>query len=159
MQNFVKKIGASAIAGLLLMGCQFQQETKQKDIEKKEVTVKQETKVHVTPEEEKKIRNVIETFVQTTNEKKFDQHMALFSSKIVGAEDLRTQKEAAFQRENKRIELNRVQVKSSKGDFVIVETEEKEIDGGSSLQKKIRYALGKEDEHWKIEEVRTVEKK
>lgn len=85
--------------------------------------------------------------------KNFDQHMALFSGKIVGAEDLRTQKEAAFQRENKRIELNRVQVKSSKGNFVIVETEEKEIDDGSSLQKKIRYALGKEDEHWKIEEV------
>ncbi|MBO1579211.1 hypothetical protein [Bacillus sp. XF8] len=159
MKNFTKKIGVFITMGLLLIGCQSQQETQKKEVEKKDVTVKQEAKKFVTPEDEKEVRSVIEAFVQTTNEKNFDQHMALFSSKIVGAEDLRTQKEAAFQRENKKIELNRVQVKSSKGDFVIVETEEKEIDSGSSLQKKVRYALGKEDVHWKIEEVRTIEKK
>ncbi|MBY0597180.1 Cif family virulence factor [Bacillus bingmayongensis] len=159
MKNFTKKIGVFITSGLLLIGCQSQQETQKKEVEKKDVTVKQEAKKSVTPEDEKEVRSVIEAFVQTTNEKNFDQHMALFSSKIVGAEDLRTQKEAAFQRENKKIELNRVQVKSSKGDFVIVETEEKEIDSGSSLQKKVRYALGKEDVHWKIEEVRTIEKK
>ncbi|MDZ5609360.1 hypothetical protein U2I54_20400 [Bacillus pseudomycoides] len=159
MKNFTKKIGVFITSGLLLIGCQSQQETQKKEVEKKDVTVKQEAKKSVTPEDEKEVRSVIEAFVQTTNEKNFDQHMALFSSKIVGAEDLRTQKEAAFQRENKKIELNRFQVKSSKGDFVIVETEEKEIDSGSSLQKKVRYALGKEDVHWKIEEVRTIEKK
>lgn len=142
------------IAGLLLIGCQSHQET-----EKKEVTVKQEPKIQVTPEEEKEIHHVIEAFVQTTNEKNFDQHMALFSDKIVGAEDLRTQKEAAFQRENKKIELNNVKVKNFKRDYVVVETEEKEIEGGRPLQKKVQYTLGKEEGHWKIEEVRTVEKK
>lgn len=142
------------IAGLLLIGCQSHQET-----EKKEVTVKQEPKIQVTPEEETEIHHVIEAFVQTTNEKNFDQHMALFSDKIVGAEDLRTQKEAAFQRENKKIELNNVKVKNFKRDYVVVETEEKEIEGGRPLQKKVQYTLGKEEEHWKIEEVRKVEKK
>ncbi|KEK26275.1 lipoprotein [Bacillus gaemokensis] len=159
MQNFTKKIGTVMIVGLLLIGCQSEQETQKKEVEKKEVTVKKENKVHVTPEEEKEIRSVIEAFVQTTNEKNFDQHMALFSDKIVGAEDLRTQKEAAFQRGSKKIELDHVQVKDAKGDFVIVETEEKEIDSGKSLQKKVQYALGKEEEHWKIEEVWTIEKK
>ncbi|MEY8347877.1 hypothetical protein AALF16_06065 [Bacillus cereus] len=154
MQNFTKKIGFVLIVGLLLIGCQSHQETK-----KEEATVKQEPKIQVTPEDEKEVRNVIEVFVQTTNEKNFDQHMALFSDKIVGAEDLRTQKEAAFQKESKKIELNHFQFKDSKSDFVIVETEEKEIDSGSILQKKRQYALGKEDEHWKIEEVRTIEKK
>ncbi|PFK45768.1 hypothetical protein COI93_07310 [Bacillus cereus] len=154
MQNFTKKIGFVLIGGLLLIGCQSYQETK-----KEEVTVKQEPKIQVTPEDEKEVRNVIEVFVQTINEKNFDQHMALFSGKIVGAEDLRTQKEATFQKESKKIELNHVQIKESKSGFVIVETEEKEIDSGSILQKKRQYALGKEDEHWKIEEVRTIEKK
>jgi hypothetical protein len=36
---------------------------------------------------------------------------------------------------------------------------EKEVDGGVTLQKKMQYALGKEEEGWKIEEVRTIEKK
>ncbi|MCI0763486.1 hypothetical protein [Bacillus sp. TL12] len=159
MQNFIKKIGFALIVGLLLIGCQSHQETQKKEIEKKEVTVKQELKIQVTPEDEKEVRNVIEAFVQTTNEKNFNQHMALFSDKIVGAEDLRTQKEASFQKESKKIELNHVQIKDSKSDFVIVETEEKEIDSGRTLQKKVQYALGKEDEHWKIEEVRTIERK
>ncbi|MEN1934853.1 hypothetical protein AAIE21_04405 [Paenibacillus sp. 102] len=159
MQNLTKKIGVFITIGLLLIGCQSQEETEKKEVKKKEITVKQEAKIHVTPEDEKEVRNVIEAFVQTTNEKNFDQHMALFSDKIVGAEDLRTQKEAAFQKESKKIELNQVQIKDSKSDFVIVETEEKEIDGGSNLQKKVQYALGKEEEHWKIEEVRTIEKK
>lgn len=154
MQNFTKKIGFVLIVGLLLIGCQSHQET-----QKKETTVKQEPKIQITPEDEKEVQNVIEAFVQTTNEKDFNQHMALFSDKIVGAEDLRTQKEAAFQKESKKIELNQVQIKDSKSNFVIVETEEKEIDSGSALQKKVQYALGKEDEHWKIEEVRTIEKK
>lgn len=159
MRNFTKKIGFVSIVGLLLIGCQSEQEMKKIDGEKKGVMVQKETKIHVTPEEEKEIHNVIEAFVQTTNEKKFDQHMALFSDKIVGAEDLRTQKEAAFQRENKKIELNDVQVKNFKRDYVVVETAEKEIDGGRSFQKKVQYALGKEEEHWRIEEVRTIEKK
>lgn len=159
MQRFIKKLGVVITAGLLLIGCQSQQETQKKEVEKKDITVKKEVKLHITPEDEKEVRNVIKAFVQTTNDKQLDQHMALFSTKIVGAEDLRTQKEAAFQRGNKKIELEHVQIKDTKGNFVIAETEEKEIDSGKSLQKKVQYALGKEEEHWKIEEVRTIEKK
>ena len=50
-------------------------------------------------------------------------------------------------------------MKASKAGYVIVETKEKETDGEVTLQKKVQYALGKEDEKWKIEEVHTIEKK
>lgn len=69
MRNFTKKIGFVSIVGLLLIGCQSEQEMKKIDGEKKGVMVQKETKIHVTPEEEKEIHNVIEAFVQTTNEK------------------------------------------------------------------------------------------
>ncbi|MDM5190055.1 hypothetical protein QUF99_22795 [Bacillus sp. DX4.1] len=158
MQQFIKKLGVFAAFGLLLVGCQSEQESQEKDINNK-VIAHQEAKINVTKEDEQAIRTVIETFIQTTNEKNFEQHMALFSTKIVGAEDLRTQKEAEFQRENRKVELNNIQVKNVKESYVVAETEEKETRNGESLQKKVRYALGKEDENWKIEEVRVIEKK
>ncbi|ADH08817.1 hypothetical protein BMB171_C4008 [Bacillus thuringiensis BMB171] len=75
------------------------------------------------------------------------------------AEDLKTQKEAAFQKGNKKIELEHIDMKVSKVGYVIVETKEKEVDDSITLQKKVQYALGKEEDKWKIEEVRTIEKK
>ena len=59
------------------------------------------------------------------------------------AEDLKTQKEAAFQKGNKKIELEHIDIKASKAGYVVVETKEKEIDGEITLQKKVQYALGK----------------
>ncbi|CAM3852392.1 hypothetical protein BAQ48_22610 [Bacillus luti] len=140
---------------LLLVGCQSQEE----NVEQKTTTKKTEEKVQITKEEEKSIQDVIETFVRTTNEKNLAEHMELFSKKMPSAEDLKTQKEAAFQKGNKKIELEHLDMKASKAGYVIVETKEKETDGEVTLQKKVQYALGKEDEKWKIEEVRTIEKK
>ena len=48
-------------------------------------------------------------------------------------------------------------MKVSKVGYVIVETKEKEVDDSITLQK-VQYALGKEEDKWKIEEVRTIEK-
>lgn len=155
MRGFTGKLGVAILVGLLLVGCQ----SKEEHIEKKTVAKKTEEQVHITKEEEGAIQGVIEAFVRTTNEKKFTEHMTLFSNKMLGAEDLKTQKEAAFQKGNKKIELEHMNMKALKGGLVIVETEEKEIDGGITLQKKVQYGLGKEDEGWKIEEVRTIEKK
>ncbi|KAB2444827.1 hypothetical protein [Bacillus luti] len=140
---------------LLLVGCQSQEE----NIEQKTTTKKTEEKVQITKEEEKSIQDVIEIFVRTTNEKNLAEHMELFSKKMPSAEDLKTQKEAAFQKGNKKIELEHLDMKASKAGYVIVETKEKETDGEVPLQKKVQYALGKEEDKWKIEEVRTIEKK
>ncbi|KFM99469.1 hypothetical protein D0U04_22100 [Bacillus clarus] len=155
MKSFIKKIGTMMFVGLLLIGCQSQE----KSVDQKKAAKKKEAQIHVTQEDEGDIRNVIQAFVQTTNEKKLNEHMALFSGKMLGAEDLKTQKEAAFKKGDKTIELNNIQVKSFKENYVIVETDEKEINGGASLQKKVQYALDKEDGQWKIEEVRVVDKK
>ncbi|HDR7792068.1 TPA: hypothetical protein QCY19_000592 [Bacillus luti] len=140
---------------VLLVGCQPQEN----NIGQKPTTKKTEEKVEITKEEEKSIQDVIEAFVRTTNEKNLAEHMELFSKNMPSAEDLKTQKEAAFQKGNKKIELEHVNVKASKVGYVIVETKEKEIDGEVTLQKKVQYALGKEEDKWKIEEVRTIEKK
>ncbi|PGM93368.1 hypothetical protein [Bacillus cereus] len=154
MRFFLGKLRFLLVFVLLLVGCQSQEN----NIEQKSAE-KTEEKVHITKEEEKSIQDVIEAFVQTTNEQNLAEHMELFSKKMPSAEDLKTQKEAAFQKGNKKIELEHMKMKALKGGLVIVETEEKEVDGGVTLQKKMRYALGKEDEGWKIEEVRTIEKK
>ncbi|MEK7014832.1 MULTISPECIES: hypothetical protein [Bacillus] len=155
MRNFTGKLGVVILAGLLLVGCQ----SKEEHLEKETGVKKMEEQVHITKEEEKSIQDVIAAFVRTTNEKNLAEHMELFSKKMPSAEDLKTQKEAAFQKGNKKIELEHMNMKALKGGLVIVETEEKEVDGGGTLQKKMQYALGKEDEGWKIEEVRTIEKK
>ncbi len=57
--------------------------------------------------------------------KNLAEHMELFSKKMPSAEDLKTQKEAAFQKGNKKIELEHIDMKVSKVGYVIVETKEK----------------------------------
>ncbi|WP_433770897.1 hypothetical protein [Bacillus wiedmannii] len=155
MRGFFGKLRFLLVFVLLLVGCQPQEN----NIEQKPTTKKTEEKVQITKEEEKSIQDVIEAFVRTTNEKNLAEHMELFSKKMPSAEDLKTQKEAAFQKGNKKIELEHIDMKVSKAEYVIVETKEKEIDGEVTLQKKVQYALGKEEDKWKIEEVRTIEKK
>ncbi|PEM05654.1 hypothetical protein [Bacillus wiedmannii] len=155
MRTFFRGIEALLIGVLLLVGCQ----SKENYIEQKSTTKKIEEKVQITKEEEKSIQDVMEKFVRTTNEKNLAEHMELFSKKLPSAEDLKTQKEAAFQKGNKKIELEHIDMKASKAGYVVVETKEKEIDGKVTLQKNVQYALGKEEDGWKIEEVRTIGKK
>ncbi|MGZ7150648.1 hypothetical protein [Bacillus sp. BC08] len=156
MSSFFRGIGSLLIGALLLVGCQ----SKENHIEEqKSTTTKTEEKVQITKEEEKSIQDVVEKFVRTTNEKNLAEHMDLFSKKMPSAEDLKTQKEAAFQKGNKKIELEHIDMKASKAGYVVVETKEKEIEGELTLQKKVQYALGKEEDGWKIEEVRTIGKK
>ncbi|PKJ57064.1 hypothetical protein [Bacillus sp. SN10] len=155
MRAIFRGIGALLIGILLLVGCQ----SKENQIEQKTTTTKAEEKVQITKEEEKSIQDVMEKFVRTTNEKNLVEHMELFSTKMPSAEDLKTQKEAAFRKGNKKIELEHIDVKASKAGYVVVETKEKEIDGEVTLQKKVQYALGKEEDGWKIEEVRMIKKK
>ncbi|MED3475096.1 hypothetical protein P4520_11600 [Bacillus thuringiensis] len=155
MEKIFRKLRFLLVFVVLLVGCQKEEN----NVEQKSTTKKTEEKVQITKEEEKSIQDVITTFVRTTNEKNFAEHMELFSKKMPSAEDLKTQKEAAFQKGNKKIELEHIDMKASKVGYVIVETKEKEVDDSVTLQKKVQYALGKEDEKWKIEEVRTIEKK
>ncbi|MDA1534664.1 MULTISPECIES: hypothetical protein [Bacillus] len=155
MRAVFRGIGALLIGVLLLVGCQ----SKENQIEQKTTTTKAEEKVQITKEEEKSIQDVMEKFVRTTNEKNLVEHMELFSTKMPSAEDLKTQKEAAFRKGNKKIELEHIDIKASKAGYVVVETKEKETDGEVTLQKKVQYTLGKEEDGWKIEEVRTIEKK
>ncbi|AIE80954.1 hypothetical protein CN279_15005 [Bacillus anthracis] len=155
MRAIFRGIGALLIGVLLLVGCQ----SKENQIEQKPTTTKAEEKIQITKEEEKSIQDVMEKFVRTTNEKNLVEHMELFSTKMPSAEDLKTQKEAVFRKGNKKIELEHIDIKASKAGYVVVETKEKETDGEVTLQKKVQYALGKEEDGWKIEEVRTIEKK
>ncbi|MED3320564.1 hypothetical protein P4377_03645 [Bacillus thuringiensis] len=155
MKKLFRKLRFLLVFVVLLVGCQQEEN----NIEQKFTTKKTEEKVQITKAEEQSIQDVINTFVRTTNEKNLAEHMELFSKKMPSAEDLKTQKEAAFQKGNKKIELEHIDMKASKVGYVIVETKEKEVDDSVTLQKKVQYALGKEDEKWKIEEVRTIEKK
>ncbi|MEC2705761.1 hypothetical protein P9Z39_08315 [Bacillus thuringiensis] len=155
MGKLFRKLRFLLVFVVLIVGCQQEEN----NVEQKSTTKKSEEKVQITKEEERSIQDVITTFVRTTNEKNLAEHMELFSKKMPSAEDLKIQKEAAFQKGNKKIELEHIDMKASKVGYVIVETKEKEVDDSVTLQKKVRYALGKEDEKWKIEEVRTIEKK
>ncbi|HFR4183941.1 hypothetical protein CQZ91_07410 [Bacillus cereus] len=155
MRAFFRGIGPFLIVVLLLVGCQ----SEENKIEQKATTTKAKEKVQITKEEEKSIQDVMDKFVRTTNEKNLAEHIELFSKKMPSAEDLKTQKEAAFQKGNKKIELEHIDIKASKAGYVVVEAKEKEIDGEITLQKKVQYAIGKEEDGWKIEEVRTIEKK
>ena len=69
--------------------------------------------------------------------------MELFSKNIPSAEDLKTQKEASFQKGNKKIELEHIDVKASKEGYVVVETKEKELDGRSLFRRKYSMHLEK----------------
>ena len=155
MKKLFRELRFLLVFVVLLVGCQQEEN----NVEQKSTTKKSEEKVQITKEEERSIQDVITTFVRTTNEKNLAEHMELFSKKMPSAEDLKTQKEAAFQKGNKKIELEHIDVKASKEGYVVVETKEKELDGEVTLQKKVQYALGKEEDGWKIEEVRTIEKK
>ncbi len=155
MKNLFRKLRFLLVFVVLLVGCQQEEN----NVEQKSTIKKTEEKVQITKEEERSIQDVIHTFVRTTNEKNLAEHMELFSKKMPSAEDLKTQKEAAFQKGNKKIELEHIDMKVSKVGYVIVETKEKEVDDSITLQKKVQYALGKEEDKWKIEEVRTIEKK
>ncbi|PER81600.1 hypothetical protein [Bacillus cereus] len=155
MKKLFRKLRFLLVFVVLLVGCQQEEN----NVEQKSTTKKTEEKVQIPKEEERSIQDVIHTFVRTTNEKNLAEHMELFSKKMPSAEDLKTQKEAAFQKGNKKIELEHIDMKVSKVGYVIVETKEKEVDDSITLQKKVQYALGKEDDKWKIEEVRTIEKK
>lgn len=139
MRAFFRGIGPFLIVVLLLVGCQ----SEENKIEQKATTTKAEEKVQITKEEEKSIQDVMDKFVRTTNEKNLAEHIELFSKKMPSAEDLKTQKEAAFQKGNKKIELEHIDIKASKAGYVVVETKEKEIDGEITLQKKYSMQLEK----------------
>ncbi|EJR20174.1 MULTISPECIES: hypothetical protein [Bacillus] len=155
MEKLFRKLRFLLVFVVLLVGCQQEEN----NVEQKSTTQKTEEKVQIPKEEERSIQDVINAFVRTTNEKNLAEHMELFSKKMPSAEDLKIQKEAAFQKGNKKIELEHIDMKVSKVGYVIVETKEKEVDDSITLQKKVQYALGKEEDKWKIEEVRIIEKK
>lgn len=157
MKRILKRLGTVGIISLQLCGCSSQE--KVQDTMKKEETVyKEEKNKKVTkpiPEKEKQeIKKIIDSYIQTINEKNFDGHMALFSTKSLGLEDTKAQKAAEFQRQNKKIDLLNFNVKNFEEEYAVVETNEKE----ESVQKKVRYTVGKENDVWKIEEVRVIEK-
>ncbi|WP_000413044.1 hypothetical protein, partial [Bacillus thuringiensis] len=149
MEKLFRKLRFLLVFVVLLVGCQQEEN----NVEQKSTTQKTEEKVQIPKEEERSIQDVINAFVRTTNEKNLAEHMELFSKKMPSAEDLKIQKEAAFQKGNKKIELEHIDMKVSKVGYVIVETKEKEVDDSITLQKKVQYALGKEEDKWKIEEV------
>ncbi|HDR8152620.1 TPA: hypothetical protein QC057_001539 [Bacillus cereus] len=155
MEKLFRKLRFLLVFVVLLVGCQQEEN----NVEQKSTTQKTEEKVQIPKEEERSIQDVINAFVRTTNEKNLAEHMELFSKKMPSAEDLKIQKEAAFQKGNKKIELEHIDMKVSKVGYIIVETKEKEVDDSITLQKKVQYALGKEEDKWKIEEVRIIEKK
>lgn len=155
MEKLFRKLRFLLVFVVLLVGCQQEEN----NVEQKSTTKKTEEKVQIPKEEERSIQDVINAFVRTTNEKNLAEHMELFSKKMPSAEDLKIQKEAAFQKGNKKIELEHIDMKVSKVGYVIVETKEKEVDDSITLQKKVQYALGKEEDKWKIEEVRIIQKK
>ncbi|ENQ3104158.1 hypothetical protein SAMN04488168_105225 [Bacillus sp. 491mf] len=155
MKRMLKILGTVGIISLQLCGCSSQE--KVQDTMKKEETVyKEEKNKKVTkpiPEkEEQAIKKIIDSYIQTINEKNFDGHMALFSTKSLGLEDTKAQKVAEFKNKNKTISLLEFHVENFDGEYAVVRTKEKE----ESVQKKVRYTVGKENDVWKIEDVRVI---
>ncbi|MGG2064324.1 hypothetical protein [Bacillus sp. S14(2024)] len=154
MKRFLKRLGILGIISFQLCGCSSQEKV-QKDTTEKEETIRKEGENKPIPkEEEQAIRKLIDSYIQTINEKNFEGHMALFSTKSLGLEDTKAQKEAEFKNKNKKIELLDFSVRNFEGEYAVVETKEKE----ESAEKKVRYTVAKEDSVWKIEEVRLIEK-
>ncbi|HDX9577958.1 TPA: hypothetical protein ROX88_001469 [Bacillus pseudomycoides] len=156
MKRILKRLGIVGIISFQLCGCSSQEKV-QNDVMKKEETVyKEEKNKKITkpiPEnEEQTIKKLIDSYIQTINEKNFEGHMALFSTKSLGLEDTKAQKAAEFKNKNKKIDLLNVNVENFDGDYAVVETKEKE----ESVQKKVRYTVGKENDVWKIEDVRVI---
>ncbi|MGG2095364.1 hypothetical protein AB1283_22755 [Bacillus sp. S13(2024)] len=154
MKRFLKRLGILGIISFQLCGCSSQEKV-QKDTTEKEETIRKEGgNKPIQKEEEQAIRKLIDSYIQTINEKNFEGHMALFSTKSLGLEDTKAQKEAEFKNKNKKIELLDFSVRNFEGEYAVIETKEKE----ESAEKKVRYTAGKEDGVWKIEEVRVIEK-
>lgn len=156
MKRILKKLGIVGIISLQLCGCSSQEKV-QKDTMKKEETVYKEEKNRkvtkpIPEKEEQAIKKLIDSYIQTINEKDFEGHMALFSTKSLGLEDTKAQKQAEFKNKNKKIDLLDFNVENFEGEYAVVETKEKE----ESIQKKVRYTVGKEDDIWKIEGVRVI---
>ncbi|PEA56455.1 hypothetical protein CON64_03345 [Bacillus pseudomycoides] len=155
MKRILKRLGIVGIISLQLCGCSSQEKV-QDTMKKEETFYKEEKNKKMTkpiPEkEEQAIKKLIDSYIQTINEKDFAGHMALFSTKSLGLEDKKAQKEAEFQNKNKKIDLLNVNVKNFEGEYAVVETKEKE----ESVQKKVRYTVGKENDVWKIEDVRVI---
>ena len=106
----------------------------------------------IPEKEEQAIKKVIKSYIQTINERDFEGHMALFSTKSLGLEDTKAQKQAEFKNKNKKIDLVDFSVENFEGEYAVVKTKEKE----DSAQKKVRYTIGKENDVWKIEDVRVI---
>ncbi|ENQ3077837.1 hypothetical protein [Bacillus multifaciens] len=156
MKRILKTVGIVGIISLQLCGCSSQEKVQKDTIKKEETVYKEEKNKKITkliPEkEEQAIKKVIESYIQTINEKDFAGHMALFSTKSLGLEDTKAQKQAKFQNKNKKIALVDFNVENFEGEYAVVETKEKE----ESIQKKVRYTVGKENDVWKIEDVRVI---
>ncbi|HDX9590712.1 TPA: hypothetical protein ROX98_003764 [Bacillus pseudomycoides] len=156
MKRILKTVGIVGIISLQLCGCSSQEKVQKDTIKKEETVYKEEKNKKITkliPEkEEQAIKKVIESYIQTINEKDFAGHMALFSTKSLGLEDTKAQKQAEFQNKNKKIDLVDFNVENFEGEYAVVETKEKE----ESIQKKVRYTVGKENDVWKIEDVRVI---
>ncbi|PHA00901.1 hypothetical protein COE51_06205 [Bacillus pseudomycoides] len=158
MKRCLKRLGILGIVCFQLCGCSSQEKVQKNTMEKEETIHKEETnKKIIKPiqeEEQQAIKKLIDSYIQTINEKNFEGHMALFSTKSLGLEDTKAQKEAEFKNKNKKIELLDFSVGNFEGEYAVVETKEKE----ESVEKKVRYTVGKENGVWKIEDVRVIEK-
>ncbi|MEI4800209.1 hypothetical protein ACIGHG_10545 [Bacillus sp. NPDC077411] len=158
MKRVLKKLGIVGIISLQLCGCSSQEKVQNDTMKKEETVYKKEKNKKMTkpiPEkEEQTIKKLIDSYIQTINEKNFEGHMALFSTKSLGLEDTKAQKQAEFKNKNKKIDLLDFHVENFEGEYAVVETKEKE----ESVQKKVRYTVGKENDVWKVEEVRVIGK-
>ncbi|SFJ36405.1 MULTISPECIES: hypothetical protein [unclassified Bacillus (in: firmicutes)] len=157
MKRVLKKLGIVGIMSLQLCGCSSQEKVQNDTMKKEETVYKEEKNKKMTkpiPEkEEQTIKKLIDSYIQTINEKNFEGHMALFSTKSLGLEDTKAQKQAEFKNKNKKIDLLDFHVENFEGEYAVVETKEK-VESG---QKKVRYTVGKENDVWKIEDVRVIE--
>lgn len=155
----MKKVWLSVVMGALLVGCNSngeQAEEKTKTIQKQEV---KQSVIEMTKEDEQSLQQLLNEYVRTINENLFEEHMALYSSGVMNFDDTKAQKEAAFKKENIQVELLSFDVKQFEGDYVTIETTEKEYVNSKVVEKKVQYAVGKESDGWKVEDVRTIEKK
>lgn len=157
VEAIMKKVWLSVMMGALLVGCSSNEERAQ---EKPKTVQEQEMKedaVKITEEDERSINQLLNQYVQTINENHFEEHMALYSPDAMNLDDTRAQKEAAFKRGNTEIELISIDIKKFEGDYAVVETVEKETENNKVVEKKVLYAVGKESDGWKVEDVQIID--
>ncbi|WP_369902547.1 hypothetical protein [Bacillus manliponensis] len=155
----MKKVWLSVVVGALLVGCnsnEEQAEEKTKTMQKQEV---KQNKVEMTKEDEQSLQQLLNEYVRTMNENLFEEHMALYSSSVMNFDDTKAQKEAAFKRGNVQVELLTIDIKRFEENYAVIETTEKESGNSKVVEKKMQYAVGKENGSWKVEVVRIIEKK